>query len=396
MGVASAAPLTCARQSCRPRALRLPRLAVAVVVPLAALATSARPYHAAAEAAHPTIQPDGVAFWDAEDGLMVATLTTPACVDGTSACPGGLVERTRNGGRTWQVVDRANKPLDSVAVAPGGVAWVTSGRCGPASPNACGSSQILVTSDGGSKWATVTSRTLVTSVAPVSATAAWAVAGASGAGFPVGTVLVRSTDRGRTWHQAGDPCHHTAGLAPWDVDFANPSRGWAMCVTQPATDMQAKALFSTSDAGATWHLQSDCLLPVSPRPPVDVGSSSCVGYLPGLQVRADGYGWTWSDRYGLAATEDGGHRWAQIAERVVVDDANSVLSASLVGKGTGFVLVSHAISGPGCSPRGCGPQLLFTADAGTTWTEVHHWKSPSEVASPSRRVPPPAMLQGPA
>ena len=307
--------------------------------------------------------------------LMVATLTTPACLDGTAACPGGLIESTRNGGRTWQMVDRAKEPLDSVAVAPGGVAWVRSGRCGPASPDACGSSQILVSSDGGSRWVTVRSRTPVTSVAPLSATAAWAVAGASGAGFPVSTVLVRSMDRGHTWHQAGDPCHHTAGLALWDVEFASLSRGWAMCVAQPATNMQAKALFSTSDAGATWHLQSDCLLPAGSRPPVDVGSLSCVGYLPGLEVRANGYGWTWSDRFGLAATQDGGHAWAQIAERVVADDANSIVSASLVGTGTGFILVNHAISRRRCSPGGCGPELLFTADGGTRWTEVHHWRS---------------------
>jgi photosystem II stability/assembly factor-like uncharacterized protein len=330
----------------------------------------------AAEVSPTTVQPDGVAFWDADDGLLVATLTTPACTDGTSVCPGGLVERTRNGERTWQVVDRTNRPLDAVGATGGGVAWVTSGRCGPASPDACGSSRLLVTSDGGSTWATVGSQALVTSVAPVSATAAWAVAGASGMAFPIGTVLVRTTDGGRTWRRAGDPCRHVAGLALWDVGFAGPSHGWATCVSEPATDMQAKALFSTPDAGATWHLQSDCLFPVSPHRPADVGSLSCAGYLPGLQLLVDGYGWTWSDRYGLAATGDGGHRWAQIAEGVVADDANSVVSASVVGEGTGFVLISKAMSPPGCSPRDCGPQLLFTADAGIRWTEVHSWMSP--------------------
>ena len=37
------------------------------------------------------------------------------------------------------------------------------------------------------------------------------------------------------------------------MDFATATAGWAMCVSQPATVMQPKALYATVDGGATWQ-----------------------------------------------------------------------------------------------------------------------------------------------
>ena len=317
-----------------------------------------------------------MAYWTAERGLLVATLTTPECRSGSTSCPGGVIEQTVDGGRTWQVIDRTKAPLDGVAVTGNDVAWVTSGWCGAASPNACRSSLLLRTTDGGATWTQVTTGTPVTSVAPVSATTAWAVAGASGAAFPLGTGLAHSVDGGRTWQSATDPCRSgPSGLGLWAVDFSTVDQGWAMCDSEPATDMQPKAIYWTGNGATTWQLQSDCLPLPNAQHPANVGTLSCIGYLPGLQFRSDGHGWEWADRYGLAATVDGGRTWTQIARTVVSDDINSVVAASLVSDDEDYILIDHP--GPEAQCPGCGPQLLGTSDAGVTWVVLHRWAAPS-------------------
>lgn len=319
------------------------------------------------------VQPEGVAFWDAESGLLVATLTTPACLGGLTTCPGGLIERTTDGGRTWAVVDRVDVPLDAVAVSGSDVAWVTTGRCGASSPDACGSSQLLVTTDGGQSWQPVTAGTAVTSVSPLSATTAWAVAAAQGA-VPPGSRLLETTDGGPTWQQQADPCAAFAGVSLWAVDFATASAGWAVCTTQPETDVQGKDVVVTVDGGSRWlPAATACPDIAGGQGSASVGTLSCQGYLPGIDVLADGYGWMWTARGGLEATTDGGTAWTWIAQTTVTDDANQVLSASVVGDGTGLLLIGAPETPAGCPAAGCGPQLLTTTDGGVAWTTVESW-----------------------
>lgn len=318
------------------------------------------------------LEPDGVSFWDAKNGLVVATVTTPACVSGSAACPGGVIERTADGGLSWQVVERADAALNAVTTAGDGVAWVSEARCAAASPDACSSDRLLQTSDGGITWKQIIPATPVSSVAPISATTAWAVAGASRAVLPTGTTLVYSTDSGRVWQTKPNPCAGIFGLALWSVGFDGPRAGWVVCTTQPASDLQPKALLRTANAGSTWTLQAATgfILGQQGR---DVGTMSAVGYLPGTQLLADGYGWQWTDRFGLAATTDAGRVWTQIAPNIVVDDINAVTSATLVSDRQGFLLIDHPENRPNCTPSGCGPQLLATRDGGTSWKLITTW-----------------------
>lgn len=151
-----------------------------------------------------------------------------------------------------------------------------------------------------------------------------------------------------------------------------------MCVSQPATIMQPKALYVTVDGGATWQLKSSatCGFPAYGAHAAPLGGLACAGYLPGMDLLADGHGWEWTDRAGLAATSSAGSRWAGLATHIVSDDINSLISASLVSDTTGFLLITHPETPAGCSPIGCGPQLLITPDGGSTWTALASWPPP--------------------
>jgi len=139
-------------------------------------------------------QPDGIGFWTSERGLLVGTMTTPACLSGYQTCPGGVIERTVDGGDTWQVVDQVSGPLNAIAISGTDVAWVTVARCGAASSDACAASGLMRTSDGGSTWTDVLPSASVTSVSPVSASTAWAVASTGSPTSTTGTGLVRTDD----------------------------------------------------------------------------------------------------------------------------------------------------------------------------------------------------------
>lgn len=199
--------------------------------------TTPSPQSSSAAAAARLLEPDGIAFWNRHQGLLVQTVNTPACRAGSSRCPGGQIDSTTDGGRTWTATDRVPVPLKAVATTPGGAAWVETGRCGGASPDACTSSLLLVSADGGRRWREVHSAESVASVSPVSPTAAWAVP-ASRDGNPTGPrQLVYTDDGGQRWQTEPSPCTQSRGPGTWAVDFTTPpeSGGCSAQASRPPT-----------------------------------------------------------------------------------------------------------------------------------------------------------------
>lgn len=234
-------------------------------------------------------------------------------------------------------------------------------------------STLLVTSDGGTSWAVVSSRIPVDSVAPTSGTSAWALAGSAG-NPDVGTALVRTVDGGQTWQPQVDPCGRVSGVRLATVSFAGPAHGWLVCSGVPATDMQPKALFATYDGGTTWELQSDtCLGSATGQPIRSVGTLSCVGNTEEMSALHDGHAWMWMNRGSLSTTTNGGVTWSAFAANVVAEDINGALSVSLVSDADGFLLITRPESQTGCTPLNCGPQLLSTNNGGRTWTIMSIW-----------------------
>jgi photosystem II stability/assembly factor-like uncharacterized protein len=314
--------------------------------------------------------PDAMGFWNAQRGLLIAA---PACTNGGITCPGGLIERTTDGGKTWHLVDQVSVSLTAVALTGSDVAWVSEAGASCGVGGRCTTSILLLTTDGGTSWRQVHSQAPVFSVSPTSATSAWAVAPLPDV-FSAGTGLMHSNDGGQTWQPRGNPCGQLPNLAPWAVSFAESVTGWVMCISGPATDMQPKALFATNNGGATWHLKSDaCIGTANGQFIRNVGSLECVGYFPTLSFLPDGHGLMYAGRGTLTTTSDGGRTWASIAPDVVTNDVNEALSVGFVTDTAAFVLITNSEAHPQCPAAGCAPQLLWTHNSGRTWTVANSW-----------------------
>lgn len=204
-----------------------------------------------------------IRFLDAANGWMVG---------GDRFVEGGLVARTRDGGRTWRVVDlveplmvrRANYFMVSVQFVDGQRGWI-SGESG----------RLLRTDDGGEHWdeLRVPAGRIVQDVFFLDHDTGWAlsqpevlltedggehwsrVTKLSGGcrsihfldrqnGIVVGSAgILRSGDGGVGWQAVEVP-----DVEYWSVDFPNPAEGWA--VGERGTVLQ------TTDGGASWQAQA--------------------------------------------------------------------------------------------------------------------------------------------
>jgi photosystem II stability/assembly factor-like uncharacterized protein len=299
-------------------------------------------------------EPTGVAFWTADEGLLVGTMETAACSSNPMSCR-GMIERTVDGGRSWQVVDRTSWAAADVAVVGSTVAWVSLQSCGKLE---CSATHFLVTADGGRQWRAVASRAQLGSLSPISAESAWAVR--VGSNGPFDDSFVFTSNQGRTWQARADPCSLEKMGHPEAISFATPTLGWAACMWDMAGQMSAKALFETMNAGSTWKLQAETC-PTGVSHGNEPGALLCAGYSPGLRMLPDGYGWLWSETGTLQSTSDGGRQWRAIGTKVVVSmDLNCPLAAWVVSDRIGELLVDNV-------------GLYDTTSGGASWHLIRSW-----------------------
>jgi photosystem II stability/assembly factor-like uncharacterized protein len=303
-------------------------------------------------------QPSAAAFFDASHGLSGGD-TARDC--GAEPC-GGAIERTDDGGRTWQVVYRDEAPVTGMTVA-GSEAWALVGPCPVTSqPQPC-DNRILHSPDGGSTWDTL-GRAPVYELRFATPLVGWALSTNAVLGS-AGQPVARTLDGGRTWVEVPSPCPGEAPL-PSSVDFVDADHGWVACVGDAATIQQGKAVFETTDGGSTWETRAQILTGAQQAGDLNIG-----GHTPQLFFLPDGHGWLWMSRDCLYKTTDRGQTWTRTGGTDLCErDLDEISSVQFLDDHDGFALVRSPAEGAGSKAT---MTMLTSHDGGATWSVVQAW-----------------------
>lgn len=287
----------------------------------------------------------GVAFFDRLHGLLVGGSGWDRAV--------GVVWQTSDGGNTWAKSTADTGPLDAVAVAGSGTAWMASACDLNARPDCVPG--LYQSNDGGAEWTRISAQRLIALSFP-SASVGWAVA-PEPASAPHGpNVLMHSIDGGRTWTRRPVACPPTTGT-PVAVSFPDALHGWVACNGTVGAGMATKAILATTDGGTAWTVMASSPIPGQGK---DVGSIAANGYLSGIAMAADGHGMVWMGRGVTERTVDGGRTWIDMPPGEW--DAREAEA--------GWVLDDHDWLLYVWNGTDHGPALEVTHDAGRSWTVV--------------------------
>jgi photosystem II stability/assembly factor-like uncharacterized protein len=251
---------------------------------------------------------------------------TPAL--GFRATRDGALARTRDGGETWHVLWHGMR-FTSLRFLTKRRGFALSER-----------GRLLATRDGARSW--VVLRSSVEAFAFADARHGWAAGGSR---------LFRTTDGGRAWTRISSPCSRFT-LYIGGLSFPKPRSGFVVCGGQPATIMQAKEVYATSDGGANWRLRA-CVRFV--RRTGCPGRIDANGHVSGVDFRDAQVGLLLTNRGGIARTTDRGRRWTTT---LFTDDEETVMATSWASSTTVFAQLYHRA------------KLLRSDDAGRHWHPV--------------------------
>jgi photosystem II stability/assembly factor-like uncharacterized protein len=291
--------------------------------------------------------PSSVAFWTPQHGLVGFVIYGPADFTGQLAV-------TTDGGKTWSIRWRG-RAVSHVGTVPGTQeAWA---EVSPKADCTSCASVMLHTHDGGRSWQP--GRRAPSMPSFTSSRVGYALRSRE---TDAGT-LMRTSDGGRTWHRVGRPCRKGWGGFGWsaEVTFVSSSHGWVVCKGQPGAGHQSKALYETTNGGATWKR----LLNVFFEPGrIQRGGLSGSGYPGGISFVRAGRGLLWEGRESSYYTSDGGRHWRPIS--ATSPEEREGYAGWFVSKGAAYLLVQD---------NGVRQdyELLRTRDGGRTWKLVRSW-----------------------
>jgi hypothetical protein len=290
--------------------------------------------------------PAALSFSDPDHGVLVG-----ATGYGAGA---GVVATTSDGGRSWTKRLLQSPPLYGVAAR--GALVLASAGCRIDAPPGCRSA-LLRSTDGGLTW-TATREAGLDGLQLVSGGTAWAIDNTD----RNPSVVASSRDGGRTWRRRASPCPTgVPGFTATGISFPTASDGWLACEGGVAMGSSDKALFRSSDGGATWQAVFHIRLDASG------GANDALigGETVGIDFLADRTGWLWTGD-GLFATGDGGTTWRLLG---FADGAGGLYmnGMQMHSDTTGVVLVTDITTTPG------RVTLQSTSDGGKTWTTIDAW-----------------------
>jgi photosystem II stability/assembly factor-like uncharacterized protein len=293
--------------------------------------------------------------WTSDDGgrtlQQAGTITeSPASVPGfvddvvvngseLLAWGAGGAWTSHDGGATWSPQKLGDGVQDVLAVAAaGGSWWVVQ------DPSGEGTGDDVIMQGGGGH--------------PFLALGGPIAGGVVGAarGSPTSAVLLYddhlsvTDDGGQTWTQRERPCPAGAGAySDGVVSEAPDGTLWLACAGEPSAGSQLKALYRSSDAGATWTAVEDCL----PMPGRCSWPGGAFGYLVALASPSATSVWMGLARGTMVGTLDGGHTWL---EPPVGGGDLGVSDIEFTDSQHGWAIVERG--------------LWRTSDGGRTWVHV--------------------------
>lgn len=284
--------------------------------------------------------PNAAVFWTPKDGL----LGVGRCATTNYACGSGAVELTTDGGRTYRIVLRTRRPVESVQTAGSQGAIVdTYGK------------RVYRTLDRGRTWQPWHLR-------PGSSFATPQIGlgfRTYGVGNTIRLALLRTSDGGEAWTRIRKPAKCFSEFP--ELDLVTPRLGWVVCGGEPGAGNEEKAVFRTRDGGRTW--QAGAVTTHLNHPQVR-GGIWMLGYPQGIAFAPNGFGLLWESRGTLFVTRDGGFDW-RAKPRFAVPDVDFGRGAAAFDDGTGFVLLGRG--------GGVPARLIETRDFGRTWHVVRRW-----------------------
>ena len=250
--------------------------------------------------------------------------------------------------------------------ALGSSVWMVETRCPPTTSSQVSCPlQLLESTDGGRKWATVSvpsddsmnggeGGAGQTWLIRLSATSAYLASPPnSPAGSPTTAPMWFTSDGGQTWSARRVACGIAAGEDA--ISTAPDGTLVAVCAAGPSTGYQMKSTVRSSDAGFTWTVMGPCA--------VSASSSSCEvdppltsGYLGEIDAVTADTVFLAGGRTPLLVTHNGGASWATV-EPQIGDDTIRVI---FFNESDGIVV--------GYDPQNNeGATIWSTTDGGVTW-----------------------------
>lgn len=189
---------------------------------------------------------DGLRAW-----ALIEACAPPTGADRPPLCGPTEIRRTVNGGTTWTTVIRDY--IVAIRFATELWGWLVV-------QNADGSSEIRVTGDAGSSWRSVLRTTSgeVVGLDAANALTAWALTqdgGYCSATSCLKYELLRTIDGGATWSSLGNPKSETGSCVGGHLVgplFASPNRGWLGENSGAGGALDVTGLLQTEDGGKSW------------------------------------------------------------------------------------------------------------------------------------------------